>query len=195
MKNLYFLRHGLSEANKQFFWGDSDSPLAEEGVKQAITAGKMAKQAGIKFDIVISSPMIRAYDTAKLFAKEIGYPAEKIIVDDTLVERDFGVLEGIVHEKASAEYKKDERSVEKYEGVEKLETMQQRADKYFEYIKSLNEDAILIVGHGAFGRAFRRSIKNEPYKERGEILENAKLYKFIQLTDVNRGILAQLVDS
>lgn len=179
MKHLYFLRHGLSEANKQLFWGESDSPLAPEGIEQAINAGKLAKKLGLKFDIIISSPMVRAHNTAELFAKEIGYLAEKIVIDNSLVERDFGILEGNVHKEASAEYQKDEMSVEKYEGVEKLLTMQERADKYYKYVKNLPQETILIVGHGAFGRAFRRSINNELYNGRGEILENAKLYKFI----------------
>lgn len=180
MKNLYFLRHGLSEFNKSMTWsGDSDTPLAEEGVEQSIKAGVAAKKAGLKFDLIISSPLSRACNTAKLFAKEIGYPEDEILIDNNLLERGFGVLEGGVDEQASKEYQTDERLVEKYEGVEKLTTMQQRSDRYYEKLKSLPEETILIVGHGAFGKAFHRSIAKIPYTERGEILENAKLYKLI----------------
>lgn len=181
MKHLYFLRHGLSEFNKAGIWtGDTDSPLAPKGVEQAILAGKNAKLEGFMPDLIIASPLSRALDTAKLFAKEIGYPLEKIITDSNLLERGFGTLEGNINLLAETNYKNNEASIDHIDGVEKLLTLQERADKYLTYLNSLDEYAtVLVVGHGAYARALRRSINNDPLSFRGEIIANAKLLKFI----------------
>lgn len=72
---IYFVRHGLSEANaKRVFAGQKDdSPLVEEGRKQAKETGKKILEEGIKIDKIISSPLARAYETAQIIAKELGF--------------------------------------------------------------------------------------------------------------------------
>ncbi len=175
------MRHGLSEANKHMLtWsGDTDTPLAPEGIEQAIRAGQKAKEEGLTFDVIICSPLSRAHDTAKLFAKEIGYPEDKILIDKNLLERSFGIFEGRRDLIAHTKYIFSESAIDDYEGVEKLDTLQDRADKYLKYVKSLPHDNILIVGHGGFGRAFRRSVNSDDITHRGESIKNAELLKYI----------------
>lgn len=92
MKQLYFIRHGLSENNKlRRFTGHFDSPLADEGREQAKNAGRNAK--GIDIDLIISSPLARALETAKIVGNEIGYPEQKIEINPLLIERNYGALE------------------------------------------------------------------------------------------------------
>ena len=65
MKKLYFIRHGLSEGNVQEIWsGSTDTPLHTEGRAQAKAAGQKAKK--LKIDLVVSSPMSRAKETAEI---------------------------------------------------------------------------------------------------------------------------------
>ena len=181
MNHLYFLRHGLSEANKNaFVWsGDTDVPLAPEGIEEAILAGKKAKEAGLKVDLIISSPLSRAHDTAKIFAKEVGYPIDKIVLDNNLIERSFGVFENKKDLMAHVKYALNEASIDNYENVEKLGTLQERAQHFLEYVTNLEPETILVVGHGGFGRAFRRAVDDEPLHHRGETIQNADLLKFI----------------
>ncbi len=180
MKHLYFIRHGLSEFNKAHKWaGSSDTPLAPEGHVQAKLAGENAKKQGLAFDIILSSPLKRAHDTALYVATEVGYPHDAIVLDERLIERKFGALEGRKDLIASTKYVLDESAIDKYEGVERLVDLQKRADEVLDHVYSLSHDTVLIVGHGAFGRALRRSIKNDPLHIRGKPYENAILVKLI----------------
>ena len=64
MSKLVFARHGLSEWNqKNLFTGWADVDLANQGVEEAIKAGQLIKEAGIKFDIAFTSVLKRAIKT------------------------------------------------------------------------------------------------------------------------------------
>ncbi len=180
MKHLYFIRHGESEFNKARTWaGSSDTPLTDKGKEQARTAGYLAQQKGLKFDLIISSNLSRAKQTAEIFGKEIEYDAKKIIIRPESIERDFGELEGNKRLVAKTKYAIDESAIDSYKDVEKLKDLQKRANEFYEYLCSLDAQTILVVGHGAFGRALHRRIKNQSLKKRGSPFKNAELTKFI----------------
>lgn len=181
MKRLYFIRHGESTFNASGRWaaGSSDTPLTPKGREQARAAGRKARQEGLIFDVVISSPLARALDTAKIMASELGYPEDKIITSDKFIERDFGKLEGRRDLVAGTKYFIDESAIDSYDGVEKLIDLQTRMDEFLEYVRGLPQDIILVVGHGGSGRALRRAIQQEPLGKRGKSLGNAELVRFI----------------
>ncbi len=180
MKRLYFIRHGLSEFNKAHVWaGSSDTPLAPEGHDQAIKAGKRALEDGLMFDAIISSPLERALQTAKHVADQIDFPQKDIIIDKMLIERDFGILEGRKDLVATTKYILRESAIDKYDGVETVADLQKRADRFLLKVRSMKYDNILVVGHGAFGRALRRSINQEPITHRGHVFANAEIVRFI----------------
>lgn len=78
MKKLYFIRHGESKANlANVSGGRTNSPLTEKGIKQAEAAGKSINGSSVQFDLIVSSPMIRAYDTAKAISKHTKYDIKK----------------------------------------------------------------------------------------------------------------------
>jgi probable phosphoglycerate mutase len=180
MKRLYFIRHGESEFNKANVWnGSSDTPLTKKGHEQAKQAGRKAEQEGLAFDIIITSPLERAHETAKHVATATGVPHDQIIIYDHFVERDFGKLEGRKDLVATTKYFLDESDIDSYENVERLADLQKRADKVLADLQSLPHDTILIVGHGAIGRALRRAINKEPLGKRGKSFDNAELVRFI----------------
>ena len=83
--------------NKQgIFSGRSETPLAEEGIEQAQAAGNELKDKHI--DLIISSPMERAKETARIIAQEIGYDPNAIVINDLFIERAFGHLEGTTYQ-------------------------------------------------------------------------------------------------
>ena len=180
MKNLYFIRHGLSEGNKAGVWsGQTNTPLAPEGHEQAKQTGKKAKEDGIVFDVVISSPLDRAHVTAQHVSMAVGYPVDKIILHDDFVERSFGSLEGTTNKEASKLYEQDEAMIDAYEGVERLVDLQWRAQRALEYLHTLPHDNVLVVAHGAFGRALRRAINKEPLNGPIKRIGNGELVKFL----------------
>ncbi|MBQ9061557.1 MAG: histidine phosphatase family protein [Eubacterium sp.] len=88
---MYLIRHGQTVKNKEnVLQGRSNSPLNEVGRQQAEAAGEMLKAAGISFDKVYTSPLIRAVQTAEIIAGDV-----PLTVDDRLIEMDYGPYEGM----------------------------------------------------------------------------------------------------
>ncbi|MBC7546344.1 histidine phosphatase family protein [Candidatus Saccharibacteria bacterium] len=170
MKHLYFVRHGLSEMNKQgIFSGRTETSLVQEGIDQAHKAGIKARDHGIQ--CIVSSPMHRAKDTAAIIAQEINLPSEDIIHNDLFIERGFGVLEGTTYI--------PDIDFDTIEGAEDTDAIIIRAEQGLAYLRSLPFDTILVVGHGAIGRALRHAIDPEiPFKG-SEKFDNASITKLI----------------
>lgn len=180
MKTLYFMRHGESEFNKANRWtGSTNSPLTQKGLKQSLSAGQELKKSGAKFDVIISSPLTRAFQTAEQVALALDYPVDKIHLNDMMVERNFGSLEGKKALVATTKYIVDESAIDHYEDVETLEDFQARVDDFLKYLHTLPFDNILLVGHGAFGRALRRAVRKEPITKRDRVFSNAEVERLI----------------
>ena len=88
---LILIRHGETEWNTQHrAQGRTDIPLNERGKAQAQALG--AHFAEETVDLVLSSPLSRAYETAKAVADAAGAPIETA---EDLTEIQFGVWEGL----------------------------------------------------------------------------------------------------
>ena len=87
---IYLIRHGQTELNNAgLLQGRSDCPLNETGVQQAREAAAGLQNRGVRFDCVYSSPLIRAVRTA-----EIAAPGVPVLLDERLLEMDYGPYEG-----------------------------------------------------------------------------------------------------
>jgi ribonuclease H / adenosylcobalamin/alpha-ribazole phosphatase len=85
------VRHGQTEMSVQGrFAGRGDIPLTAVGVQQAAAVAK--RLAGRGVDLVVSSPLSRAADTATAIATAATVP---MVVDDNLAETDFGAWDGL----------------------------------------------------------------------------------------------------
>jgi broad specificity phosphatase PhoE/ribonuclease HI len=95
---LLLLRHGQTELSIQRRYSGRGNPaLTELGWRQADAAARyLAQRGGIA--AVVSSPLQRCYDTATTAAKALGLD---VIVDDDLVETDFGAWEGLTFSEAA----------------------------------------------------------------------------------------------
>ena len=71
---LYFLRHAAAVDPGEFPPGrDSERPLTSEGIKKMTKAAEGMSKLGLSFDEVISSPYVRARQTAEIAAKGVGF--------------------------------------------------------------------------------------------------------------------------
>ncbi len=176
MKKLYYVRHGLSTGNEASIvsGGKSDHPLAQEGKRQAKLAGQKAKDLNI--DLIVSSTQTRAFQTAKIISKEIGYPVDEIQVNSILVERDYGDYEG--HEGTLSPEILNEIYNKGIGGSESNKDLRARAEEAFKWISSLKADNILVVSHGSFGRVFRQICISEYDFE--EKIPNAEIVCWIE---------------
>ncbi|MBU1144699.1 MAG: histidine phosphatase family protein [Firmicutes bacterium] len=94
MNEIILVRHGETDANRNYVvQGRMDNPLNEFGESQAIKTGKYFKKNQEKFDLVISSPLKRAFNTARLIIQEMDLK-KPIIVHQNLIERNFGDYDG-----------------------------------------------------------------------------------------------------
>ncbi|MDC3149904.1 2,3-bisphosphoglycerate-dependent phosphoglycerate mutase [Alphaproteobacteria bacterium] len=170
MKNILLIRHGQSEWNKlNLFTGFKNIELSEQGIDEANKAGQNFKNLNIKFDIVFTSELKRAQETAKIILKNLDqwdhlYGEGKIITDIKLNERDYGDLTGL-NKKETAD-KFGEEQVHKWRrgysdqppNGESLEDVVRRVKIYFEEsinpaIQSADNNNILIAAHGNSLRA------------------------------------------
>lgn len=79
-QQLWFLRHG--EAEPHDARPDADRRLTPRGDQQSRAAGRALAALDVSFQLVLSSPRVRALDTARLACEELGH--ERVVIDDSL---------------------------------------------------------------------------------------------------------------
>ena len=83
MKRLILLRHAKSSWSEDGL-PDSERPLSGRGERDAPRMGARLHERGTRPDLVLSSPALRARETAKLVAQAIDYPVDAIRVEPSL---------------------------------------------------------------------------------------------------------------
>jgi broad specificity phosphatase PhoE len=151
---FWYLRHGETDWNAQgLSQGSVDIPLNETGLAQAQEAAAKLRHRGIA--TIVASPLSRARVTAEIVAGALGRP---IAFDDSLREVRFGVQEGQPMSHWFAEWVGERFTPD---GAESFAALRRRA------VGAMNAwlDApppVLFVGHGAFFRALRAEMGQEP---------------------------------
>ena len=82
---LYFLRHGRSVARKDWDRSDDERPLTTEGRSDLVIIADALSSLGVHPDVITSSPLFRARETAEIAAEGLGMK-DKLVVDDRLGE-------------------------------------------------------------------------------------------------------------
>ncbi|MCW2934178.1 MAG: Bisphosphoglycerate mutase [Actinomycetia bacterium] len=95
MGTLVLLRHGESEWNaKGLFTGWVDVPLAAKGIQEASAGGRMLADAGLRPDVVHTSVLTRAIQTANYAVEAAGLSWLPVHRTWRLNERHYGALQG-----------------------------------------------------------------------------------------------------
>ncbi|MCW5909403.1 MAG: histidine phosphatase family protein [Chitinophagales bacterium] len=180
-KELYIIRHGQTDLNAQgIVQGKGvNAPLNETGRKQADAFYNVYRH--VKFDLVYTSSLLRAIQTADSFIKA-GVPH---IADPDLDEISWGDAEGqknfTDHSELFNELLKEWRSGNiyyKFNGGESPFDLQQRQLRFIERLKATNEKIILIATHGRYIRALMCTLTNKPLSEMDDFDHtNLCLYK------------------
>jgi len=91
--NLYLLRHGKAEEkNLHRYSSDEERPLTNEGVKGMKAAAKGMKALKLSFDLILSSPYVRARETAEIVAEELKLKKQLQFTNLLKVEAEAGKL-------------------------------------------------------------------------------------------------------
>lgn len=154
---IYFVRHGQTDYNiLGKYYGKTDIPLNKIGEKQAREMAKFLSRVPI--EKIITSPLKRAYDTARIIAEEREIPIEK---EELLCEQDFGIFEGKSYIELQKEYPAELRAWNEDfsntapKGGESFRQVRERIDRFIEKLREQEEERILLVAHkGSFGHFF-----------------------------------------
>lgn len=163
------LRHGQTDWNINFLLqGVTDIPMNETGIEQV----KLAAQAirAEDWDVVLTSPLSRARQTAEIIAELVGFP--EIIEQELLIERSFGEAEGLSHEQWRAKYS----NLDVIPGGESRTQLNERSKLLLDTVSSeLSGKRVLAISHGALIRALLATVSNNELPRDGERLGNASL--------------------
>lgn len=172
---IIFLRHGQTDFNVQRrFQGVIDHPLNDHGRMQAKQAGQVlarrilspTAQVGVtdatdscRRVVLICSPLSRAHETASIIAQafvEAGAECEGPIVDERLIERAYGVFEGLTLAEALAQHEEQviqwrQTGESEAAGIERSDRVGQRMmDAASEAAQRADDGVTLVViSHGS----------------------------------------------
>lgn len=146
--NLYVVRHGKTIWNEQRkVQGISDIPLTDEGRKETQELVPLVKKLNI--DVVISSPLSRAKETAKILVDG----KLPINTDDRIKERDWGMNEGANIDSVDKWDCWDVVLNTKVQNIECIQDFMYRVSDFIEDIKVRYKDKnVLVVTHSAVSR-------------------------------------------
>lgn len=103
---ITFLRHGESVGNADgYFQGQADFPLSETGLAQVHALADRWVAEKEKFNLIVSSPLSRARQTAEIISEALNAPVE---LDPIWMERDNGKLSGTKRETSQQAFPKPE---------------------------------------------------------------------------------------
>ena len=153
---LYVVRHGETVSNKMMkVSGDEEALLTNNGVRQAKLLQEEFKD--ITFDYVFSSPLSRAYETAKLITDN------EVIIDKRLLERDYALNEGKLIADTNPKEIWNYHLNSEINGIEKVQDLFDRISKYLNDLKNRYDDkTILLVTHSGVARAIYYLINGIP---------------------------------
>jgi phosphohistidine phosphatase SixA len=93
---LHFLRHAHAGDPEAWTGDDEARPLSDKGEKQADRLGRFLAEVGFKPDVIVSSPKLRAAQTAQIVAGHLGVPFS---TDDRLAGAlDLATLETLLRD-------------------------------------------------------------------------------------------------
>lgn len=172
---LYAARHGQTQWNvEDKVCGRTDLPLTEAGLEQARLLAQQTKD--LKLDIIISSPMLRARQTAEPTAVLHGLD---VLVEKRLIEQDYGIYEGV--SRFDEGFLANKRHFAyRYPGGESMMDVAARVYSLLEDIKGKYAGKnVLLVCHGGVCRVIRtyfEDMTNEEYFHYSE--ENAAVREY-----------------
>lgn len=176
------VRHGETTWNRLGqIQGHLDSPLSSDGIAQANT---LADRLHVElFDVLISSDLGRAHNTAKLIATRTGHT---VSVDARLRERHYGIFQGMTRDEAKSVYPDvyaryhDESVTYAIPGGESTEECFHRnLDCFQEIVTRYPGKRVVVVTHGGVLDGLYRHVMRLPHVgSRAFTIVNASLNWF-----------------
>lgn len=155
--SLSLVRHGETEENVAgILQGRMPGTLTSQGLLQIRLLRESIIKRGKQFDVILTSPLRRAHQTALMLNEELQLPLH---IEPLLQERDWGTLTG--HTVAEARALKNMPA-----DIETVENMSERARKFLSFVSAEYADRrVLAVTHGLFARCIQAVFNNKTIRE------------------------------
>lgn len=170
---VYIVRHGQVPHNALGQYNTADEDLTELGIAQAEQLREKIKN--LHFDIVISSPLLRATHTEYILTNY----DNSIIIDERLRERSCGTLSGQPLEVTNREEYWDYNSKIQYGLNENIQDFFKRVYDFLDELKTKDYKSVLIVAHSGVSKAFSgyfEGINDGKFLNRG--LKNCEIKEY-----------------
>lgn len=177
MALFYLIRHGESEANrKRILASRLPFPLSPEGKADArLIAGELKELTSL--DRIISSPLLRARETAEPFSGLFNLPVE---TDERLSEQDLGIYSGMNYDEVKTERDYEKNPLNRWDwqpagGGESYAMVSRRVKSFFLDMEKVPKERILVVTHAVVFRLIRGFLEQtlplypESFPNNGEI--------------------------
>lgn len=153
-KTIYFVRHGQSNDNVAPVFQSPNSPLSEEGEKQAERIAERVSK--LNFEALIASPFERAKQTAEAITKMTGKATEYSELFVERVKPTYINGKPYTDEKANTLWREWEKSLYtpgmRVEDGENFDDLVARADNALAFLNKKSERSLIVVTHGYFLR-------------------------------------------
>lgn len=172
MTLLYLVRHGETDWNRQRrIQGSTDIPLNETGRLQAMRAGSLLARRD--WDGILSSPLSRAYETARIIAEQVGLGKPRAL--DDLVERAYGEAEGLTDRQLSRRFPRNA-------AVPGRESREDVAGRVIPALVQLAEthpgQHFIVTTHGGVIRTVLNVIAPGAVVHKGVAISNGSIHSF-----------------
>ena len=166
---LGMFRHGQTEWNINLrLQGTADIPLNQDGINQVEQASARIGS----WDVLLSSPLRRAVESAKILSRSTGLD---LTISEVLLERSFGIGEGMTYQQWHHRYSK----LDFIPGAESEQSVFNRSQKLLDQIQAdYPGKKVLVVTHGALIRFVLNLVTDNELPPKGERLKNASLHVF-----------------
>lgn len=172
---VYVARHGETQWNvENRVCGSTDLPLTQKGMEQAERLAEKAE--GIGPDVILSSPLIRARQTAGAVARRLNMP---VLTDSRLAEQNFGTNEGV--DRKDPNYAERRRwCATRFPQGESVFQLVHRVYSFLDELREkYPEKTVLLVCHGSVSRAIRSYFADMTTDEYFNYLpDNAELVEY-----------------
>jgi broad specificity phosphatase PhoE len=175
---IILTRHGETIENKKgMSQGWLPGRLSSLGKKQAKLVAKRLKD--VRIDVIYTSDLARAHDTAKEIAKF--HKNTKLIIDKRIKERSLGVFSGKTREEYNWNSVPGTLLTKKPKNGESYKELHKRVKEFYRMLlKKYSDETILIVSHGGSMRALEGIILKKSPSESVKIerLKNAAISEY-----------------
>ena len=89
---LYFIRHGLAEERGDAWPDDSKRPLTDEGMSRIRKAARGLARIGVTIEVVLTSPLVRARQTAEQLAAGLDPRPSMVNVDSLAPDGSYAAV-------------------------------------------------------------------------------------------------------